>query len=106
MIPQLESVTPLVVKATKTSPSTMNMSNLTLTMSPIEDPSICRVTGDAISESWTSPLDNGINYCSLEDLIIGSGLNNTLGFKEFTSNWICLGYTLGSCTVTSLNRKI
>ncbi|KAJ8011254.1 hypothetical protein DPEC_G00056240 [Dallia pectoralis] len=104
---ELISVTPFLIKASKTSPSTKSVSDLTFTLAPTMELSRCLVTGDAISESSMSWSENGIPYCSLEDLIIGSGLGKTPGFKEFTSDWICLGFSLGNCTTTtSLKRTI
>ncbi|CAL8323351.1 unnamed protein product [Boreogadus saida] len=59
----------------------------------------CRVGGSSMSDYWLSLLDNGTNYCNLQNVIKGSGLINAPGYTEYTNEWVCLGYGLASCKV-------
>lgn len=59
----------------------------------------CKVYGFSTSETWYAVLDKGTNYCNLHNLITGSGLNNTPGYKETTKDDICTQYSSADCDV-------
>ncbi|XP_041752873.1 uncharacterized protein wu:fc46h12 [Coregonus clupeaformis] len=103
---ELVSVTPYEIKAKKMYPSTRNVNDLTFNLYRTEESSTCRMSGDAISESWISLMDNCANYCSLKDLLVGSGLSKIQGFQEYTNDWICHAYESANCTVKRFSRRI
>ncbi|TRY85401.1 hypothetical protein DNTS_033863 [Danionella cerebrum] len=43
--------------------------------------------------------DNGATYCTLFNLIDGSGLVEAEGFKQYTNEWICLDSSTANCTI-------
>ncbi|XP_030834870.1 uncharacterized protein LOC100891226 [Strongylocentrotus purpuratus] len=59
----------------------------------------CKVYGFSTSETWYAVLDKGTNYCNLHNLITGSGLNNTPGYKETTTDNICTQFSSADCDV-------
>ncbi|XP_075967287.1 uncharacterized protein LOC142970715 isoform X5 [Anarhichas minor] len=93
----LVSATPLNIRANHTSAGGLQTENITLTLSPISMTSGCRVSGQSVSVSFTSCLDDGLNYCNLRNLLTGCGLNYVPGLMELTNEWTCLGYSLSTC---------
>merc|ERR1712179_766353 len=57
----------------------------------------CNVEGFSTSETWYAVLDQGTNYCNLENLVTGSGLNATTGYSESTSNDVCTQQSTADC---------
>ncbi|XP_052804170.1 uncharacterized protein LOC128234168 [Mya arenaria] len=57
----------------------------------------CNVEGFSTSETWYAVLDYGTNYCNLENLITGAGLNATANYKETTSDDVCTQYSSHDC---------
>ncbi|XP_076811334.1 uncharacterized protein LOC143457102 [Clavelina lepadiformis] len=57
----------------------------------------CKVHGCSRSEVWYAHLDFGTNYCNLHNLMTGSGLSNSTGFAEMTSDRICTQYSSANC---------
>ncbi|WAQ94717.1 hypothetical protein MAR_007188 [Mya arenaria] len=53
--------------------------------------------GFSTSETWYAVLDYGTNYCNLENLITGAGLNATANYKETTSDDVCTQYSSHDC---------
>ncbi len=53
--------------------------------------------GYSTSLTWYAILDFGTNYCNLRNLIDGSGISKTEGFKEETSNGVCTQFTSRNC---------
>uniref|UniRef100_A0A3B3WCB9 Immunoglobulin V-set domain-containing protein n=1 Tax=Poecilia mexicana TaxID=48701 RepID=A0A3B3WCB9_9TELE len=96
---QLVSATPVTLKANHTSPDGLQAENITFTLNPTTMASGCRVSGQSISLSFTSLLDDGLNYCNLYNLLSSSGLTSAPGFIEMTNEWACLGYGLATCKV-------
>ncbi|XP_076826252.1 uncharacterized protein LOC143473243 [Brachyhypopomus gauderio] len=59
----------------------------------------CHISAMSVSETWYAVLDHGTNYCNLYNLIEGSGLAGTLGYKEITSDFMCTQRSSANCTV-------
>ena len=53
--------------------------------------------GSSVSEIYYAVLDQGTNYCNLHNLVVGSGLVNTTGFKEVTDDTVCTQYSVANC---------
>ena len=50
------------------------------------------------SDLWYAVLDFGTNYCNLRNLLDGTGLSDSNGFVEKTSNADCTQYEDRDCT--------
>ncbi|XP_074544727.1 uncharacterized protein LOC141804281 [Halichoeres trimaculatus] len=94
---ELVSSAPYVITATHTSPTTKTVSDLQFLL---EQSTICKMTGEAVSEFIKDPADNSTNYCSLQNLMDGSNLINAEGYKQFSNKWICPGFDEANCTLT------
>ncbi|CAJ1071934.1 hypothetical protein D5F01_LYC10760 [Xyrichtys novacula] len=88
---------PYMIRATYTSPTSKKVSELQFLF---EQTTICKVTGDAVSQYSEDPSDNNTNYCSLQNLIDGSSLNTAEGYKQFSNKWICAGFDTANCTMS------
>ena len=55
--------------------------------------------GFSTSETWYAVLDDGTNYCNLYNLVDGSSLRLSPGFKETTDDSSCTQYSSHNCTV-------
>uniref|UniRef100_A0A3Q2GN45 Uncharacterized protein n=1 Tax=Cyprinodon variegatus TaxID=28743 RepID=A0A3Q2GN45_CYPVA len=53
----------------------------------------------SISETWFAVRDHGTNYCNLYNLIEGSGLTQSRGYREVTSEFQCTQRSTADCTV-------
>ncbi|XP_071347894.1 uncharacterized protein [Trachinotus anak] len=93
---ELVSSVPYVIQATHTSPTTKKVNNLQFLL---EQSTICKVTGEAVSEFSKDPADNSTNFCSLQNLMDGSDLINAEGYKQFSNKWICPGFDAVNCTL-------
>lgn len=93
---ELVSSIPYVIKATHTSPNTRKVSDLQFLL---EQSTICKVTGDAVSDFNKDPSDNSTDFCSLQNLMTGSKLVDAEGYKEFSNKWICPGFDTANCTL-------
>ncbi|OWF35757.1 uncharacterized protein LOC110442550 [Mizuhopecten yessoensis] len=58
----------------------------------------CGVEGYSRSRTWYAYLDSGTNYCNMNNLVTGSGLNTSVGYAETTSDDICTQYSSANCT--------
>ncbi|XP_036453667.1 uncharacterized protein wu:fc46h12 [Colossoma macropomum] len=96
---ELVSARPLLITAKHTSRRRDNVEDLSFALRPTEQDLACRVTGVSTSESWFMLADNGTNYCTLYNLIEGSGLVDAEGYKQYTNEWICLDYFTANCTI-------
>uniref|UniRef100_A0A665TUD7 Uncharacterized protein n=1 Tax=Echeneis naucrates TaxID=173247 RepID=A0A665TUD7_ECHNA len=94
---ELVSAAAYLVQATHTSPRTKTASSLQFLL---EQSTICKVTGEAVSEFSKDPADNSTNYCSLQNLMDGSDLINVEGYKQFSNKWICPGFDSANCTLS------
>ncbi|XP_069568599.1 uncharacterized protein [Brachyistius frenatus] len=94
---ELVSSAPYLIKATHTSPATKKVNDLQFLF---EQSTICKLTGDAVSEFSKDPADNSTNYCSLQNLIDGSHLIDAEGYKQFSNKWICPGFDTANCTLS------
>ncbi|XP_052096049.1 uncharacterized protein LOC127731159 [Mytilus californianus] len=83
------------LKATHETPSKHYKDDLTFTFS--DAGMNCKTEGYSTSETWYAVLDSGTNYCNLHNLITGSGLSNTTGYTESTSNSQCTQYSSADC---------
>ncbi|XP_048020542.1 uncharacterized protein wu:fc46h12 [Megalobrama amblycephala] len=95
---ELVSATPFHIVAKHTSRQWTSKQDLTFHLVATEE-SVCRVTGYSISKSWARLEDNGTTYCTLYNLIEGSGLVDAEGYKMYTNEWICLEYSTANCTI-------
>ncbi|XP_064647616.1 uncharacterized protein LOC135500237 [Lineus longissimus] len=84
-----------VVKATHTTPVKEYVDDLSFTFAGQDK--TCSCDGYSTSETWYAVLDYGTNYCNLNNLITGAGLNKTAGYKEETSDSICTQYSSHDC---------
>ena len=55
--------------------------------------------GFSTSETWYALLDYGTNYCNLNNLITGAGLDKVTGYAEDTNDDICTQHSIANCTV-------
>ena len=55
--------------------------------------------GFSTSETWYAVLDFGTNYCNLNNLITGAGLDKVSGYVEDTNDNICTQHSTANCTV-------
>uniref|UniRef100_UPI0037E9B35C uncharacterized protein n=1 Tax=Semicossyphus pulcher TaxID=241346 RepID=UPI0037E9B35C len=94
---ELVSSAPYIITATHTSPTTKKVSDIQILL---EQSTICKVTGEAVSEFSKDPADNSTNYCSLQNLMDGSDLISAEGYKQFSNKWICSGFDTANCTLT------
>uniref|UniRef100_A0AAQ4P2N4 Uncharacterized protein n=1 Tax=Gasterosteus aculeatus aculeatus TaxID=481459 RepID=A0AAQ4P2N4_GASAC len=93
---QLVSTAPYVIKAAHTSPGTKNVNDLQFLL---EQSTVCKVTGEAVSEFSEDLADDSVNYCSLQNLMDGSDLIKAEGYKQFSNKWICPGFDSANCTL-------
>ncbi|XP_068594399.1 uncharacterized protein wu:fc46h12 isoform X2 [Cebidichthys violaceus] len=93
---ELVSMVPYLIKATHTSPATRKANDLQFLL---EQSTVCKVTGEAVSEFSKDPVDNSTNYCSLQNLMDGSDLISAEGYKQFSNKWICPGFDTANCTL-------
>ncbi|KAM6989994.1 uncharacterized protein LKV04_009563 [Tautogolabrus adspersus] len=94
---ELVASVPYLITATHTSSTTKKVSDLQFLL---EQSTVCKVTGEAVSEFSKDPADNSTNYCSLQNLMDGSNLINAEGYKQFSNKWICSGFDTANCTLT------
>ncbi|XP_043110383.1 uncharacterized protein wu:fc46h12 [Puntigrus tetrazona] len=95
---ELVSATPTHIAAKHTSRQWTSKEDLNFHLVSAEE-SVCRVMGFSISKAWARVEDNGITYCTLYNLIEGSGLVEAAGYKQYTNEWICLDYSTANCTI-------
>ncbi|XP_040026297.2 uncharacterized protein LOC120815579 [Gasterosteus aculeatus] len=93
---ELVSTAPYVIKAAHTSPGTKNVNDLQFLL---EQSTVCKVTGEAVSEFSEDLADDSVNYCSLQNLMDGSDLIKAEGYKQFSNKWICPGFDSANCTL-------
>ncbi|XP_072036152.1 uncharacterized protein [Amphiura filiformis] len=91
----LKTVTAAELQATHETPVKHYVDDLTFNFMP--NGKMCDVKGFSTSETWYAVLDSGTNYCNLHNLITGSGLNETTGFVEKTSDDVCTQYSSADC---------
>nr|XP_046264545.1 uncharacterized protein wu:fc46h12 [Scatophagus argus] len=94
---ELVSTAPYLITATHTSPTTKKVNDLQFLL---EQSTICKMTGDAVSEFSKDPANNSTNYCSLQNLMDGSDLISAEGYKQFSNKWICPGFDTANCTLS------
>uniref|UniRef100_A0A3B5AYH1 Uncharacterized protein n=1 Tax=Stegastes partitus TaxID=144197 RepID=A0A3B5AYH1_9TELE len=58
----------------------------------------CHISAMSISETWYAITDHGTNYCNLYNLMEGSGLTESRGYKEVTSDFLCTQRSTANCT--------
>ncbi|XP_061550326.1 uncharacterized protein wu:fc46h12 [Phycodurus eques] len=94
---ELVSTTPDLITAIHTSPKTKNVNDLQFLL---EQSTVCKVTGEGMSEASKLPAENSTNFCSLQNLIDGSDLIEAEGYKRFTNKWICADFENANCTLS------
>ncbi|KAJ4937156.1 hypothetical protein JOQ06_001737 [Pogonophryne albipinna] len=93
---ELVSTAPYLVKATHTSPDSKKVTDLQFLL---EQSMVCKLTGDAVSESSKNAAEDSTNYCSLQNLMDGSDLISAEGYQQFSNKWICPGFEAANCTL-------
>ncbi|KAJ0039385.1 hypothetical protein NL108_015924, partial [Boleophthalmus pectinirostris] len=93
---QLVSTSPYLIKAAHTSPKTRKVNEMQFLF---EQSTLCKVTGDSIMDTPKDPEANRTNFCSLQNLMDGSGLVNAEGYTQFSNKWICPGFDITNCSV-------
>ncbi|KAK6166523.1 hypothetical protein SNE40_023189 [Patella caerulea] len=84
------------VKATHETPVKHYKDDLTFTFS--QNGNVCQIHGYSTSETWYAVLDYGTNYCNLNNLITGSGLDKMAGYKESASDSTCTQFSSANCS--------
>merc|ERR1712122_460839 len=84
------------IKATHTTPIKRYVDTLTFKFTTNNNG--CNVLAFSSSDLWYAILDYGTNYCNLENLLTGAGLDQIPGFIETTSNRVCTQYDSRNCT--------
>ncbi|OWF38205.1 uncharacterized protein LOC110466566 [Mizuhopecten yessoensis] len=84
--------------ATHETPKKHYIDDLTFDFSSASDGS-CQVKGYSTSETWYAVLDYGTNYCNLNNLITGSGVDKLPAYTETTSDSVCTQYSIRNCDV-------
>ena len=92
---RLISRTTSQIKATHETPIKRYVDTLTFTLTP--DGKGCNVDGFSTSNTWYAILDYGTNYCNLHNLADGSGLLQSSGFVETTSDNKCTQFSSSDC---------
>ncbi|KAM6990047.1 uncharacterized protein LKV04_009620 [Tautogolabrus adspersus] len=93
----LVSATNESIHAHHTSSDKLHVESIEFTLHTTILTGSCRVSAQSSSLTFTSLLDDGLNYCNLHDLLTASGLNLAPGFMEMTSEWACLSYGFATC---------
>ncbi|XP_072296573.1 uncharacterized protein [Eucyclogobius newberryi] len=94
---ELVSTSPYLIKAAHTSPKTKTVNELQFLF---EQSVLCKVMGDSTLDSSKDPEANRTNYCSLQNLMDGSGLINAEGYTKFSNKWICPGFDIDNCSLS------
>ncbi|KAM3866033.1 coiled-coil domain-containing protein 39 [Diretmus argenteus] len=93
---ELLSATPDMIKAKHTSPRTKCVVDLQFALLSVD--AVCKMNGDSVSEGLGEPDTNSTNYCSMQNLVEGSGLDKVPGYKQFSSKWLCPAYPDANCS--------
>lgn len=96
---KLESSDVHFIKAKHTTPVKKYVDDLTFRLLPYPANTNCHVVAFSVSEAWYAILDYGTNYCNLFNLVEGSGLNQSPGYKEVTNDFICTQHSTANCTI-------
>ncbi|GFO05277.1 hypothetical protein PoB_003178200 [Plakobranchus ocellatus] len=91
----LDSYDGKILRAKHQTPNDDYVDDLTMVFNDNGDD--CAINANSISESWYAAHDHGTNYCTLRNLITGSGLDKTKGFKEETNESDCPQYSSANC---------
>ncbi|KAL7386463.1 hypothetical protein ABVT39_008801 [Epinephelus coioides] len=93
----LVSATDEEIEAHHTSSDSVHVESIEFTLHTTILTGSCRVSAQSASLTFSNPLDGGLNYCNLYDLLTASGLDLAPGFLEMTNEWACLGYGFATC---------
>ncbi|KAK7945819.1 hypothetical protein WMY93_001547 [Mugilogobius chulae] len=94
---ELVSTSPYLINAAHTSPKTKNVNEIQFLF---EQSVLCKVSGESKMITPKDPEVNRTNYCSLQNLMAGSGLVNAEGYTEFSNKWICPGFEIDNCSLS------
>ncbi|KAH3894689.1 uncharacterized protein LOC127863257 [Dreissena polymorpha] len=83
------------IKGTHTTPVKHYVDDISFKLTPAG--AGCNVEGFSTSETWYAYLDYGTNYCNLENLITGAGLNTSQGYTETTNDDVCTQFSSHDC---------
>merc|ERR1712062_372408 len=93
---KLTETTETSITGTHTTPVARYVDDIAFDFTP--NGSGCSVHGHSEAQKLLAFLDFGTNYCNLRNLIDGSGLSESNGFTEETSNGVCTQYSTADCT--------
>uniref|UniRef100_A0A8C5HBX1 Uncharacterized protein n=1 Tax=Gouania willdenowi TaxID=441366 RepID=A0A8C5HBX1_GOUWI len=96
---QLQSASVHFIAAKHTTPFEGYVADINFRMVPYHFFSSCHVSAMSVSESWFAIRDHGRNYCNLYNLLEGSGLTESRGYKEVTSDFLCTQRSSANCTL-------
>uniref|UniRef100_A0A3B4F4E7 Uncharacterized protein n=1 Tax=Pundamilia nyererei TaxID=303518 RepID=A0A3B4F4E7_9CICH len=96
---KLHSASVHFISAKHTTPFKKNVYDINFRLVSFHFYTCCHVSGMSISETWYAIKDHGTNYCNLYNLIEGSGLTESRGYKEVTSDFLCTQRSSANCTV-------
>ncbi|KAG7524094.1 hypothetical protein JOB18_006889 [Solea senegalensis] len=94
---ELKSSSSLMIEATHTSPTTQSVNKLHFLLGQKD---LCKVIGEAALKRSGDPADTGSNYCSMQNLMRGSGLVNDRRYKQITNRSMCSGCDTAHCTMS------
>uniref|UniRef100_A0A3B5KYY3 Uncharacterized protein n=1 Tax=Xiphophorus couchianus TaxID=32473 RepID=A0A3B5KYY3_9TELE len=96
---KLQSSSVHFITAKHTSPDKRYVEDINFRLVSYQFFGSCHVTAMSISETWYAMKDHGTNYCNLYNLIEGSHLTQSRGYKEVTSEFLCTQRSTANCTV-------
>uniref|UniRef100_A0A672JJ32 Uncharacterized protein n=1 Tax=Salarias fasciatus TaxID=181472 RepID=A0A672JJ32_SALFA len=92
--PQLRSASVHFIAAKHTAPWSRLVEDLSFRLVSSQLFTRCHV-----SVAWYAVKDHGRNYCNLYNLVEGSGLTESRGYKEVTSDFLCTQRSSANCDV-------
>uniref|UniRef100_A0A3P9KVF5 Uncharacterized protein n=1 Tax=Oryzias latipes TaxID=8090 RepID=A0A3P9KVF5_ORYLA len=96
---KLQSASVHFISAKHTTPVKGSVDDINFRLVPFLFFSFCHVSAMSVSESWYAVRDHGTNYCNLYNLIEGSGLTESRGYREVTSEFFCTQRSSANCTI-------
>ncbi|XP_021950807.2 uncharacterized protein LOC110848022 [Folsomia candida] len=86
-----------ILKGTHTTPKAGYTDDLEFKFYPNTASGGCNLVGFSTSRIFFAVLDFGTNYCSLHNLMEGSGLINDPNYSELTRDEVCTQYSAANC---------
>ncbi|XP_037829000.1 uncharacterized protein LOC119616621 isoform X2 [Kryptolebias marmoratus] len=96
---KLHSASVHFIAAQHTSPEKGSVDDITFHLVSYNFFACCHVSAMSVSETWHVIKDHGTNYCNLYNLMEGSRLTESRGYKEVTSEFLCTQRSSANCTI-------